>query len=596
MSDLEQTGERFHPDMRGVIRYEHMHRYSLCLEMVAGLDVLDIACGEGYGSALLASRARRVTGVDVEARAVEHARRTYYHPNVRFLAGDCVAIPAADASFDVVVSFETLEHIDQQDQMLSEIRRVLRPGGRLVISSPNKLVYSDEVQFTNPYHVRELYYDEFLRLLERHFPCIRVHGQRLAAASFVFPLVERLRGGLASYGANGGDALEGFPPLERPLYFIAVCGEDESGLGAIDSLFLDAHDDVLQVLQHDHQRALAQISAQQHALAERSRASETIVQKEPLRLEPARDDAAGVSLDTLRAERDALHAALETLRYECNDLRSERDAASALRHAERAALEALLADREEQPVGDAVAERDAVAADRDSIAAHRDAIEADRESVIAHRDELVRRAAALEEERDAALRREEELGRGRDALIAAHRGELARHSAALEEERDRALRRTDGLECGRDALQGERDDVLAQRDGLAATLAEVVTERDELLAERLADEERRRQLEATAIEASAAAVRAERDRAEFDADRARVQRRADALLRELESLRERLDVYQRQLAESTASYEALRSAHEALRGAHEGLFVSRSWKVTAPLRALANTMRRKPPP
>ncbi|MDP9106401.1 MAG: class I SAM-dependent methyltransferase, partial [Candidatus Eremiobacteraeota bacterium] len=190
-SELEPTGERFHPTMRGAIRYEHLHRYALCLGMVDGLDVLDIASGEGYGSALLASRARRVTGVDVEPRAVERARRMYYRPNVRYLAGDCAAIPLADAAVDVVVSFETLEHVDGHDQMLSEIRRVLRPGGRLVISSPNRLVYSDEPGYANPYHVRELYYDEFLQLLERHFPHVRVHGQRLAAASFVYPLAER---------------------------------------------------------------------------------------------------------------------------------------------------------------------------------------------------------------------------------------------------------------------------------------------------------------------------------------------------------------------------------------------------------------------
>jgi ubiquinone/menaquinone biosynthesis C-methylase UbiE/chromosome segregation ATPase len=595
MSDLEQTGERFHPEMRGVIRYEHLHRYALCLDMVAGLDVLDIACGEGYGSALLASRAKRVTGVDLETRAIEHARRTYYHPNVRFLAGDCVAIPAADDAFDVVVSFETLEHVDQQDQMLSEIRRVLRPGGRLVISSPNKLVYSDEVQFTNPYHVRELYYDEFLRLLERHFPCIRVHGQRLAAASFVFPLVERLRGGLASYAANGGEGLEGFGPLERPLYFIAVCGEEEAGLGAIDSLFLDAHDDVLQVLQHEHQRALQQISAQHHALAERSRAAETLVQAEPLRLEPAREDAATPDADALRAERDSLQTALETLRNDFHDLRAERDAASALRHTERAELEQLRAERHLQPVGDAVAERDAIAADRDSIAAHRDAITADRESIAAHRDELARHSAALEQERDAALRAAEKAEHARAALEAdrvafsAKLGDALAERTALTADVARLVAERAGRLLALAARAGARDGLVLDRSALIA-------ERESWVADRSASEERRVRAEETAASATAAASVAERDRAEIQADRARVQRRADALLRELESLRERLDGYQRQLAESTGHYEALRDAHEALRAAHEGLFVSKSWKVTAPLRALANTVRRKPQP
>ena len=343
--ELEPTGERFHPTMRGAIRYEHLHRYALCLGLVDGLDVLDIASGEGYGSALLASRARRVIGVDLEPRAVEHARRSYYRPNVLYRVGDCTAIPLGDASVDVVVSFETLEHIGAHDAMLGEVRRVLRPGGRLVISSPNKRVYSEEPGYENPYHVRELYYDEFLQLLERHFASVRVHGQRLAAASFVYPLVDRLAGGLPSYGVNGSEAREGLPALDRPMYFIAVCGDAPHAGPGIDSLFVDAHDDMLQLLQDENAAAHRLLRVQQDALTalrsagDRNLVLEGSIVEQPLELPAAASpDVAGPAraIDGLTAERDEIHAdrlrlqrRLDAALRELQDVRERADAYSA---------------------------------------------------------------------------------------------------------------------------------------------------------------------------------------------------------------------------------------------------------------------------
>jgi SAM-dependent methyltransferase len=324
MSAPEPTGERFYPSMRGLIRYEHMHRYALCVEMARGQEVLDIASGEGYGSALLGSVAAHVLGVDADPSAVAYARHRYYYPNVRFLTGLCTEIPAGDASFDLVVSFETLEHLDEHDLMLSEIRRVLRPGGRLVISSPNKLVYSDEPGYTNPFHVRELYYDEFVELLERHFPHVRIHGQRVAAASFVYPLVHRHAAGLPSFSPNGDQASEGFPPLDRPVYFVAVCADDEHALGQIDSLFLDRHDDILHDLESHYERAFRQFAQQVDALADRFGVA-IGGQNEPLRL--AAVAGLGSELERLQAEvvrsnaeGSAAHAALEALRREHDDV------------------------------------------------------------------------------------------------------------------------------------------------------------------------------------------------------------------------------------------------------------------------------------
>ena len=94
MNDLPFTGERFIPGTRGEIWIEHWHRYHFASRFVAGKRVLDLACGEGYGSALLARRAATVVGVDVSQAAIDHARRTYPNlGNVEFKAGSCTAIP-----------------------------------------------------------------------------------------------------------------------------------------------------------------------------------------------------------------------------------------------------------------------------------------------------------------------------------------------------------------------------------------------------------------------------------------------------------------------------------------------------------------------
>jgi ubiquinone/menaquinone biosynthesis C-methylase UbiE len=184
--ELPADGERFLPDrMSGDIELEHHHRYLLASELTADRDVLDIACGEGYGSAMMAARARRVTGVDVSPEAVEHAQRRYAADNLGFVCGSCAAIPLPDRSVDVVVSFETIEHHTEHERMMAEVRRVLRPEGLLVISSPDKAEYSDKPGYQNPFHVKELYKEEFRALLTTHFRHVRLMGQRVMRGSIL---------------------------------------------------------------------------------------------------------------------------------------------------------------------------------------------------------------------------------------------------------------------------------------------------------------------------------------------------------------------------------------------------------------------------
>ena len=230
---LTFTGERFHPDRAGEMWYEHWHRYAAIAPLVKGKRVLDIASGEGYGSAAMAQTAQHVTGVDISTAAIEHAQSQYAQiSNLQFIAGDCSVIPLADGAVDVVVSFETLEHITAHDAFLREIRRVLVAGGLCIISTPNRAEYSDARDFQNEYHVKELYLDEFNTLLSQYFMHHKLLSQRNGFHSLIQPMPvstnEVFDGQLTigSMSAQAGD-------LPAPLYVIALAGDDAQLVNSI---------------------------------------------------------------------------------------------------------------------------------------------------------------------------------------------------------------------------------------------------------------------------------------------------------------------------------------------------------------------------
>jgi SAM-dependent methyltransferase len=221
---LEFTGERFTPECTREIWYEHWHRYQFVSALAAGKRVLDAACGEGYGSALLARTAASVTGVDIDERAVQHARARYADiANLRFEQGDCTALAPAPQAYELIVSFETLEHVAAQEALVAGFARNLAADGVLVISSPDKRSYSDATGFRNEFHVRELYRDELLALLRPHFPQVRLYGQKLLFQSAIWSEAGHGNGTAVTTtaGAAGVDDGLGY----EPLYFIAVCSK-----------------------------------------------------------------------------------------------------------------------------------------------------------------------------------------------------------------------------------------------------------------------------------------------------------------------------------------------------------------------------------
>lgn len=214
---LNYCGERLMPGMEGEGTTEHLHRYVLARRLATGLDVLDIACGEGYGSAMLAQVARSVIGIDIDIDTVTHATVEYQAANLVFHHGDCAHLPLDDACVDLVVSFETIEHHDQHSEMMREIRRVLRPGGVLLISSPNRPEFNRDRSEPYPFHVQELDHSEFDALLRTEFSNVEFYGQRSLAGSLVAPLHDRN----ASF-SDFDDSVEGGLGLSRSVYFLAL--------------------------------------------------------------------------------------------------------------------------------------------------------------------------------------------------------------------------------------------------------------------------------------------------------------------------------------------------------------------------------------
>ena len=255
MESLEFTGERYVPGRGGArMAYEHLHRYLFALRWSRGEDVLDVASGEGYGAALLASSARRVWGLELDGAAAAHARAHYRDGNLLFVRGDACSLPFASAGVGLVVAFEVLEHVKDPESLVREAARVLRPDGLLVVSTPNKAAYSDGRNYRNPFHVREFYREEFVALLERHFRQVRLAGQRVRAGS----LIEAGGGGAAEVHLRATPGAGGECP--EPLYYLALCsqGEAEMPLPA-HSAYLDAADALLAEWAEAEARSLREI-------------------------------------------------------------------------------------------------------------------------------------------------------------------------------------------------------------------------------------------------------------------------------------------------------------------------------------------------
>ena len=187
---MDPTGERYIPEtMEGRIKVDHLNRYYFAANIadLSSKTILDIASGSGYGSYIISEHAEHVYGVDISQEAIEYSQEHYNKTNLTFIQGDACKIPLKDRTIDMVISFETIEHTDAQETMISEIKRVLKPDGFLIISSPNKKTYSDEPNYHNPFHKKELYTNELVELLHREFKSVILFEQNYHIGSTIYP-------------------------------------------------------------------------------------------------------------------------------------------------------------------------------------------------------------------------------------------------------------------------------------------------------------------------------------------------------------------------------------------------------------------------
>jgi len=196
-----------------IIYNEHLVRYELAKEFVDSKTVLEIASGSGYGSSILAkSGAKKVIAMDVSQEAIDMAQEKYGHEKINFKLGDAENIDFEDNFFDVIVSFETVEHLKNPSKFISELKRVLSDDGLVLISTPNKDVFKEK----NPYHLKEFTKDEFSDLLSQEFKYFKILEQTSALASFISDI--NIDSSIDIINKNRAD------------YFIAICSKTEVDL------------------------------------------------------------------------------------------------------------------------------------------------------------------------------------------------------------------------------------------------------------------------------------------------------------------------------------------------------------------------------
>jgi ubiquinone/menaquinone biosynthesis C-methylase UbiE len=242
----EFTGERLVPGQVDQDLFnEHISRYAFASRLARRKRVLDLACGLGYGSAALAKTAASVIGMDISEEASATARKLYPDSNLHFLAAPAQQIPFADHSFDLIVAFEVIEHLNDWPALLTEARRLLSPGGQFIVSTPNVNYYAEtrKIAGPNPYHLHEFDFQEFREELAAVFPSVTLFLQNhVEAISF-----QPISGATVLAAETAPDSKAATP--EESHFFVAVCALTHQ-TGAPQYLYLPTATNVLREREH----------------------------------------------------------------------------------------------------------------------------------------------------------------------------------------------------------------------------------------------------------------------------------------------------------------------------------------------------------
>ncbi|HJP96896.1 MAG TPA: class I SAM-dependent methyltransferase [Candidatus Saccharimonadales bacterium] len=214
---LADTGERMIPAYhKGHMVYgEHIVRYQAALPLVKGKTVLDVASGSGYGSSFLSTTAKKVYGVDVDKDAIAYAKKNYASKNTEFVLGDGTSIPLEDNSVEVVVSFETIEHIEDYETFMKEVKRVLKDDGLFILSTPNDVEFPE----TNHFHIHEFERTELQKLVARYFK----HTKSYYQATWLYnALIDEA--GITKEWESPVQTIQTAPVnLDKCIYFYMLC-------------------------------------------------------------------------------------------------------------------------------------------------------------------------------------------------------------------------------------------------------------------------------------------------------------------------------------------------------------------------------------
>lgn len=215
---LEFDGERVIPGrVDPDLWHEHVARYRFAERLAVGKRVADLGCGTGYGTRELAQVAALAVGIDLSPEAIAYARSVGPHPRLHYLVADARSLPFPDATFDLVVAFELIEHLADWSELLREARRVLTPHGQVIVSTPNRPVYAEfrAAAGPNPFHHREFDLEEFRSALNEYFPHVLIYAQDHSEGLLIYPT-----GHPTSVELHVED-LQGQP--EQALFLIAIC-------------------------------------------------------------------------------------------------------------------------------------------------------------------------------------------------------------------------------------------------------------------------------------------------------------------------------------------------------------------------------------
>ncbi|MEK3683602.1 class I SAM-dependent methyltransferase [Paenibacillus sp. FSL R10-2736] len=221
----------------GDVLEEHLNRYRLAQKYVKDKRVLDAACGAGYGSKMLqAAGASHVLGVDIDEASLSNARKTYGHDQIDYAYGNVNKLELEDKSFDVVVSFETIEHIDDGSVWIKESSRLLKDDGIFIVSTPNRSIANPSAYFVeqprNHYHKYEYTIVELVGELLKEYDILELYGQTFTTdyVAFQTQIIRKARNLGAASTPYTNPVISGYELVAlgevkdmNPLYVVAVC-------------------------------------------------------------------------------------------------------------------------------------------------------------------------------------------------------------------------------------------------------------------------------------------------------------------------------------------------------------------------------------